>query len=669
MLSLMTRPSSRSLRRYLVTVAVVLAFLVATASGAFIWRLKVSERRQTEAQLLDTTRAMSLAMDGELKTYEALLLALRASPAVQAADWPAVDAQARQVLSGPSAWIVVGDRDGRQLVNTRLPRGSPLPSGTAFPDIWPDLDRGRSRVCNLAQGYLDRQIVCVDIPIMREGRAAYHLSVVFKPGSLASVMTPRQLGPGRIATVFDRTGRVIWRNAEAARFAGQPATAEVRRAIAARPEAVRETRTMDGRAALIAFHRSPYSGWTFSVAVPHHGLAAVDDQGLVRGGLAFGGILLAGLSAGLIGGRRISRAVERLSVEADRLGTGASTRFEPTGLSEIDEVGDALAAAAEHRRASQERFDLAQEVGGIGAWDWDATADQGHVSDSYKRMHGLADRTGPLRLRDVVSRVHPEDLPAYLERLRAATGNATSSVNEYRVVHPGGEVRWISAKGRPIFDEAGAITRAVGIVRDITAEREAEARLHLLMREVDHRANNLMTIVQGAVRLTRHPDADIQREIILGRLHALARAHQLLSESRWAGADLRKLAREELTPFALGEPDRVRLKGEPTQLPPAHAQALAMALHELATNAAKHGALSVAGGAVSLDWSSAGGVLTLDWRETGGPPVSSPKRRGFGTTVLQRALGGALGGSAELDWRPEGLVCRLTLPLAPTADA
>ncbi len=662
----MTRPSSRSLRRYLVTVAVVLAFLVAAASGAFIWRLKVSERRQTEAQLLDTTRAMSLAMDGELRTFESLLLALRASPAVAADDWPALDAQARQVLAGPTAWIVVGDRSGRQLVNTRLPRGSSLPSGPPSPEMWSDLDSGRSRVCNLAQGYLDRQIVCVDVPIMRGGRAAYHLSVIFKPSRLASVMTTQQLGPGRIATVLDRTGRVIWRNAEAARFAGQPATAEARRAIADHAEAVAEGRTLDGRSALMAFHRSPFSGWTFGVAVPRHSLDAVDDHGLVRGGLAFAGILLAGLSAGLIGGRRISRAVERLNLEADRLGSGASTRFEPTGLSEIDEVGEALAAAAEHRRASQERFDLAQEVGGIGAWDWDAAADQGHVSDSYKRMHGLADRIGPLRLRDVVSRIHPDDLPAYLDRLRTATGHPDASANEYRVVHPDGEVRWISAKGRPIFDSAGTLVRAVGIVRDITAEREAEARLHLLMREVDHRANNLMTIVQGAVRLTRHPDADIQREIILGRLHALARAHQLLSESRWAGADLRRLAREELTPFALGEPDRVRLKGDAIRLPPAHAQGLAMALHELATNAAKHGALSVAGGVVSLEWDATAGTLTLDWRETGRPPVRTPARRGFGTTVLQRALGGALGGSAVLDWRREGLACRLVLPLGRT---
>lgn len=663
MLRSMTRPASRSLRRYLVTVAVMLAFLIATVSGLFIWRLKVSERRQAEVQLLDTTRAMSLAMDGELRTYEALLLSLRASPAAQAEDWPALDAQARRLLSGPSAWIVVGDRTGRQLVNTRLPPGARLPSGTTFPEIWPELDKGHSRVCNLARGYLDRQIVCVDVPLMRDGRAAYHLSVVFRPSRLAAIMTPQQLGPGRIATVLDRSGRVIWRNVDASRFAGLPATAEALRAIQGGAEAVRTTRTPDGRSALVAFNRSTYSGWTFSVAMPRGGLAALDDHGLARGGLAFASILLAGLAAGLIGGRRVSRAVEGLNAEADRLGTGAMPKFEPTGLTEIDQVGRALAAAAEHRRASQERFDLAQEVGGIGAWDWDAAADQGHVSDSYKRMHGLADMPGPLRLRDVTSRVHPDDLPGYLERLRAATVSAAPSTNDYRVVHPGGVIRWISAKGRPIFDETGALVRAVGIVRDVTAEREAEARLHLLMREVDHRANNLMTIVQGAVRLTRHPDADVQREIILGRLHALARAHQLLSESRWAGADLRLLAQEELAPFALGEPDRVRIEGRSVQLPPAHAQAVAMALHELATNAAKHGALGADGGGVRLSWAVEDGVLKLAWRETGGPPVRPPETRGFGTTVLQRALGGALGGSADLDWRPEGLACDLTLPL------
>jgi two-component sensor histidine kinase len=187
------------------------------------------------------------------------------------------------------------------------------------------------------------------------------------------------------------------------------------------------------------------------------------------------------------------------------------------------------------------------------------------------------------------------------------------------------------------------------------------------MREVDHRANNLMAVVQGAVALSRGRDVKELRENIIGRVEALARAHQLLSQSRWAGADLRRLVEDELRPYALGDDERVRIEGDAAPLTPATAQGVAMALHELATNAAKHGALSVPTGSVSVRWRAADGRLKLQWREAGGPPVSPPGRLGFGTTVLTRALSGAVGGAAKLDWRPEGLVCELELPVAGEA--
>jgi two-component sensor histidine kinase len=207
--------------------------------------------------------------------------------------------------------------------------------------------------------------------------------------------------------------------------------------------------------------------------------------------------------------------------------------------------------------------------------------------------------------------------------------------------------------------------RYVGTLQDITARKADEERLRLLAREVDHRANNLMTVVQGAVALSQAADPEALKTVITGRVNALARAHQLLAQARWEGADLRRLVEEELLAFSLGDEGRVSIRGDPVALPPAAAQSLAMALHELATNAAKFGALSAPGGRVVVSWAhDPEGGLEICWREAGGPTVRKPHRKGLGTTLLGRALAGPIRGWTTLDWRPEGLVCQLRLPPA-----
>ncbi len=197
------------------------------------------------------------------------------------------------------------------------------------------------------------------------------------------------------------------------------------------------------------------------------------------------------------------------------------------------------------------------------------------------------------------------------------------------------------------------------------AFRESADRLQLLVHEVDHRANNLMAVIQGLVSLSNAEDAAGLKQVIEGRLHALAKAHKLMSEARWRGADLDRLATEELTPFGLGSSGRITVSGENVALSAAAAQGMALALHELATNAVKHGALSNAAGQVRVTWSVQDAVLTLRWDEIGGPAALKPRRRGTGLRVLERAFEGALGGRTDLDWSREGLCCRLQVPLDP----
>lgn len=232
---------------------------------------------------------------------------------------------------------------------------------------------------------------------------------------------------------------------------------------------------------------------------------------------------------------------------------------------------------------------------------------------------------------------------------------------------PDGAPMYFRAIRSPLRDANGSVIGVVGISSDMTARRAAEERERLLAREVDHRARNLLAVVQSLVQLTRAPDMATYAKAIKGRIHALARAHGLLSSSRWEGAALDVLVNEELAPYRGLGAGRVDAHGPPVLLRPDAAQAIALALHELATNAAKHGALSADKGHLAVDWwlaPASGGrdELVLRWVEERGPQVTLPKRKGFGSTVLQASVERQLRGRVVLDWRPEGLIVEIALP-------
>ena len=222
----------------------------------------------------------------------------------------------------------------------------------------------------------------------------------------------------------------------------------------------------------------------------------------------------------------------------------------------------------------------------------------------------------------------------------------------------------------PLRDASGALIGAVNMLVDISDRKAAEAtlresaaRMQLLAAEVDHRAKNMLASVQAMARMTRADSIPQYVEAFTGRLQALARVHTLLSESRWTGADLARLLEGELAPHRSGAVDRARISGPAVALGPAAAQALAMAFHELAANAVRHGALSAPGGRVEAEWSWArDDGLKFRWTEADGPSPGSERRRGFGVALLEATIKGQLGGQAALDWRPEGLAVEMRIP-------
>jgi PAS domain S-box-containing protein len=256
------------------------------------------------------------------------------------------------------------------------------------------------------------------------------------------------------------------------------------------------------------------------------------------------------------------------------------------------------------------------------------------------------------------------EMPAILERLRR--GERIEHYDTVRRRKDGSTIN-MSLTVSPIRDAAGIIVGASKIARDISERKLWDRRQELLLRELNHRVKNSLAVIQSIARNTARRTITVDQfvDVFEDRLRAMAGAHDLLVAGNWDGAVLEDLVRVALGAHAAGG---VRLFLPTVQLGPALAQNLALALHELASNAAKYGALSTPLGCVALEGRVADGDLVLIWREHGGPEVRAPSQRGFGTTLLADVMTHQHGGRASLDWRREGLVCTLILPLAGTAD-
>jgi PAS domain S-box-containing protein len=324
--------------------------------------------------------------------------------------------------------------------------------------------------------------------------------------------------------------------------------------------------------------------------------------------------------------------------------------------------------AEESLRESEARFRNLADNAPVMVWVTEADGRCTYLSRSWYEFTGQTPETG-LGF-GWLDAVHPDDRGRAGEMFRTSSANREPFRVEYRLLRADGTYRWAIDAAAPRFGEDGTFLGHVGSVLDITDRKQVEEHRELLINELNHRVKNTLTIVQSMASQSLKQMSEENRAKVQAfedRLFALARAHDVLTRENWEGAELREIVHEVVEPYLRQKTKHIEIEGPRLRLIPRTALAIAMAIHELATNAAKYGALSVPSGCVFITWTITSGSvphLELRWQERDGPPVSPPTRRGFGTRLIERSLATDVGGDVQLTYEPAGVVCVMNVPLS-----
>jgi len=324
-------------------------------------------------------------------------------------------------------------------------------------------------------------------------------------------------------------------------------------------------------------------------------------------------------------------------------------------------------ASAEDR----ESLTVAVTAAVIGTWDWHVRENKVYANERFSRTYCVDPAAGAAGapIEDFVAAIHPDDRARVQQQIEAAVASGNQFAEEYRVVQEDGSVRWLLARGRCFRDADGRPTRFPGAATDITDRKAEEDIERFLAAETHHRFRNLLGMVQAiAIRtLTDETPMQAAREAFLQRITAIGEALRMLTERGQQDGDLERIVRQALA--GTSEMVRFTIAGPRVMLGAQQALSISLAVHELATNAIKHGALSSPGGEVSIRWAiePARRAFGLDWIESGGPAVTPPVRNGFGSFLFDRILTAELGAEIAIAYESAGLRWRLTAPAAKLA--
>ena len=507
------------------------------------------------------------------------------------------------------------------------------------------------------------------MPVLTAGRLTGFLHMSINPERLLDLARGQGLPPQWITGISDRKGIVITRLQDHQRYVGTPLPDELQ--IRSR-QTVRAFHTVnvEGVETIRAARVSRVSGWLVSANVP----LAVARAPMVAElwSMLGAGLALLALVAGLA--FTVARFVSRPIQDIARFGTLVENDVIPPALAsplrEANEVSASLHVAAERLQERNRDLSNALDRFNVALRGADILV---FAQDLDRRLTWISDSTGDMPA-EIIGRREEDLLPAgsrseaiALTRLAIVSGQAQD--REVKVGR-GEDARFFRVRVEPVRDAAGEITGLLGVSSEVTPHKRAEERNEFLLKELAHRSKNLLAVVQAiAFETLRSGPVESFGNRFAGRLRALGSLHDLTVAGVNDGVELGELVASQLSPFAQIDGTRLRIEGASLRLKARAANAIGMALHELATNAAKYGALSNTTGIVAIDWSIGSDAdearrFRLQWRESGGPPVVEPQRRGFGRRVLVDMAAAELLAEVSLTFPPEGVVWKIDAPAA-----
>jgi two-component sensor histidine kinase len=636
------------------------------------WR---DRQQEVEQRLEQIAGDLAADVDKNVGLLIATLGIIATSPQFDTGQYQQLHERASESLKPLGLDVTFRDLSGQQLFNTRVPWGTALPQ-TAQPEIDPEV-RGtlKPHVSNVFTGAVARQpIVTVTVPVVRNGELRGFLHMSISAGWFLASMKGQGLPPAWVTGLSDRKGIVIARLLRNDEFVGKPLPPELAAISRTTTKAFRAV-NVEGVETIRAARVSGLTGWLVSANVP----VSVARAAFITDAWAILGLgillLLLVLILAVAVGRLVARPIRNIAqlatmVEDDRIPPPLRSP-----VREVNEVAGALQLSSQRLRErtralrqALERFNVALRGADIVVFAQDRERRLTWISESA--THRGQELLGK-RDEDLLPLGWGDEAIALKEKAMQS-GHAQEAELKVGVDE---EARYFRLRIEPVRDSQGKVIGLLGVSSDITVLKQSEQRNAFLVRELAHRSKNLLGVVQAIATETVRSGADPAEmgERLAQRIASLATLQDIAVAGARGGVGLQALVEAQLKPFVEIASDRVTIEGTDLRLKPEAANVLGMALHELATNATKYGALSMADGRLSIAWrlDGTGDEEThfhFSWRESKGPPVTPPTRRGFGRKLTGRIAAASLKATISLDFPPEGVVWLVDAPGSAILD-
>ena len=641
-------------------------------------RMTDAQFDQVRGEMADEAQTLSADVDREIIGEFETLKALAASPSLRRGDFAAFQRQAEALLTvRQSGNVVLFDRSARQIVNASVPFGTPMPE-VSQRQVEKAFATSKTQVTGLFEGPVAHDILfSIIMPVKTDGEFRYVLARSLSRHALARAVAPNQLPPGRSAVVMDAAHRIT---AQSGQDIDHAVGQELPQSRWPSPGSggILEFTDSEGRPSLQAYTQSELTGWWAAISAPKAVLGApLRTLWRALGWMALLAFTLV-VALALWAGRIIARSVGEAAHAAVAVGEGHLLPPSETPVAEVNTLMEELRATAAKRQAAEDflrdsewRLQLALTAAQLGSWQHDPVR---RMLSGDARARELFDFAGnEMATEDLMARVHQEDVNKVSTTFKESLDPLIRKRSgiEFRLRRRNGEYRWLETLGLANFERSkdDRAVSVVGTVADITGRKELEEermaraeKEHLLMREMNHRAKNMLSVVDAIAHQTaaRNPENFIAR--FSEHIQSLSANQDLLLRSEWKGVEIKGLVHAQLAHFADLTGTRISADGPKLRLNASSTQAIGLALHELATNAGKYGALSTDVGRVEICWGVCGGAFTMSWTESGGPPVTQPRRNGFGSIVTGVMAERSVAGKVKLDYLPSGVIWRLTCP-------